>query len=136
MKLYVGNLSYEVGNIELKIVFEGFGYVESAVVITDKTTGKSRGFGFVDMPNAGEARQALERLNGQDLLDRPLKISEAAPEQAKPQGRNRDSFRAGAQSLTGAQSRGAKRPAAGGGDAKNLTRPTRKSVKTDRRGRP
>lgn len=136
MKLYVGNLSYEVGDIELKMVFEGFGYVESAAVIIDKASGRSRGFGFVEMPNAGEARQALERLNGQEFLDRPLKISEASPELGRPKGRNRDSFRAGGQPLSGAQARDAKRADSSSGAGKNFTRAPRKSAKSERRGRP
>lgn len=86
MKLYVGNLSYEVGDKELKLVFAGCGQVESAVVIKDKFSGRSKGFGFVEMPNAGEARQAIERLNGQELLDRAMTVNEARPMGEKPRG--------------------------------------------------
>jgi RNA recognition motif-containing protein len=67
MNIYVGNLSYNVTDDDLRKAFEGFGQVESATVIMDKYTGKSRGFGFVEMPAKSEAQSAIEGFNGKDL---------------------------------------------------------------------
>jgi cold-inducible RNA-binding protein len=87
MKLYVGNLSYDTSEEELRKAFEGFGTVESVTVVTDKYTGKSKGFAFVEMSSREEAQAAISGLNGTQLGDRTLKIDEARP---KPDRRPRD----------------------------------------------
>lgn len=76
MKLYVGNLPWSVGDAELNALFEDFGTVESASVITDRETGRSRGFGFVEM-STNDARQAMAELNGKTVDSRELRINEA-----------------------------------------------------------
>ena len=79
MNIYVGNLSWEVTQEDLKGAFEAHGQVANANLITDKYTGKSRGFGFVEMPVEDEARSAMAALNGTDLKGRELNINEAKP---------------------------------------------------------
>ena len=79
MKLYVGNLSYNTTETELKDLFSAYGEVESAKVITDRDTGRSRGFGFVELSNRSEGEQAIAALNGKDVDGRQLKINEARP---------------------------------------------------------
>jgi RNA recognition motif-containing protein len=79
MNIYVGNLSWEVTQEDLKEAFEAYGQVASANLITDKYTGKSRGFGFVEMPAEDEARAAMNALNGRDLKGRELNVNEAKP---------------------------------------------------------
>ena len=79
MNIYVGNLSWEVAQEDLKEAFEAHGQVASANLITDKYTGKSRGFGFVEMPVEDEARAAMSALNGTDLKGRQLNVNEARP---------------------------------------------------------
>jgi RNA recognition motif-containing protein len=75
-KLYVGNLPWSATDAELQALFAGVGQVLSARVITDRETGRSRGFGFVEMDDAG-ANRAMEELNGKDMGGRPLRINEA-----------------------------------------------------------
>jgi len=79
MKIYVGNLSYEVTEEDLKQSFEQFGQVESVAIITDKFTGKSKGFGFVEMASKAEGRSAIDGLNGKELKGRTLNVNEARP---------------------------------------------------------
>jgi RNA recognition motif-containing protein len=79
MNLYVGNFPFETAEDELRKLFEDFGEVSSANVLRDKYTGKSRGFGFVEMPVSTEALKAVEHLNGKDLKGRPLRVNEAQP---------------------------------------------------------
>jgi RNA recognition motif-containing protein len=79
MKLYVGNLSYEVTDDELREMFEGFGQVASATVVKDRYTGQSKGFGFVEMPTDTEGRAAISGVNGKDLKGRPIRVDEARP---------------------------------------------------------
>lgn len=76
-KLYVGNLGFEVNNKDLEELFAQAGVCESVSVITDRDTGQSRGFGFVEMSSNGEAQNAIEQFNGQELKGRALKVSEA-----------------------------------------------------------
>jgi RNA recognition motif-containing protein len=76
-KLYVGNLAYSVTQQDLADFFSQAGKVESAVVVTDKFSGQSRGFGFVEMSEAGEATTAIQQLNDADLKGRKIKIDEA-----------------------------------------------------------
>ena len=82
MNIYVGNLSFSVTEDELRSAFEAFGAVEKAAVISDKMSGQSRGFGFVEMPNKEEALKAIEGLNGKDLKGRNMKVNEAQPRPA------------------------------------------------------
>lgn len=79
MNIYVGNLSYELTEEELQQAFEAFGQVESAKIIKDTYTGRSRGFGFVEMPSKDEGEAAVQNLNGATLKERTLKVSEARP---------------------------------------------------------
>jgi len=79
MNIYVGNLSYEVNNDDLRTAFEEFGEVSSAKVIMDRETGKSRGFGFVEMTDDESAKDAIKVLDGKDLKGRNLKVNEAKP---------------------------------------------------------
>jgi RNA recognition motif-containing protein len=79
MNIYVGNLSWEVTQEDLKGAFEAHGQVASANLITDKYTGKSRGFGFVEMPVDDEARGAISALHETDLKGRQLNVNEAKP---------------------------------------------------------
>ncbi|MCK4674195.1 RNA-binding protein [candidate division WOR-3 bacterium] len=79
MKIYAGNLSYEITEDDLRLAFEAFGKVESATIIKDKYSDRSKGFGFVEMPTAAEAQAAIEGLNGKDLKGRTLNVNEARP---------------------------------------------------------
>ena len=79
MNIYIGNLSPEATVDDLRHAFEGFGQVASATIITDRMTGRSRGFAFVDMPNKREARAAISQLNGQELKGRRIIVNEARP---------------------------------------------------------
>ena len=79
MNIYVGNLSYDTGNEELREAFAQVGQVDDARVIEDKYTGRSRGFGFVEMGNDSEAQKAIEELNGTDLQGRTINVNEARP---------------------------------------------------------
>lgn len=79
MNIYVGNLSYETTDQELRQIFEEYGTVESTSVIIDKFTGKSRGFGFVVMPDKAQAEAAIAAINQKDIRGRKLKINEARP---------------------------------------------------------
>ncbi len=81
-KLYVGNLSYDTGNTELEELFAGHGTVESANVITDRSTGQSKGFGFVEMSSDSEAEAAIAALDGKDVGGRAIKVNEARPRPA------------------------------------------------------
>lgn len=79
MNIYVGNLSRDVTDDELREAFEGFGEVTSATVIKDKFSGQSRGFGFVEMPGKAEAEAAIQGMNGKDLKGRTLNVNVARP---------------------------------------------------------
>jgi len=79
MNIYVGNLDWGVTEDELKTAFGEFGQVESAKIITDRYSGKSRGFGFVEMPDDEEAKAAISALNSKDLKGRAIKVNEAKP---------------------------------------------------------
>jgi RNA recognition motif-containing protein len=76
-KIFVGNFSFDTTEADLRQMFEPHGAVESASVVTDRDTGRSRGFGFVEMPNNGEADSAIAALNGKDSGGRPLTVNEA-----------------------------------------------------------
>jgi cold-inducible RNA-binding protein len=79
MKIYVGNLSYEVTEQDLRLAFEPFGQLESAIIISDKYSGQSKGFGFVEMNSKAEGQAAIESLNGKELKGRALNVNEARP---------------------------------------------------------
>lgn len=79
MKLYIGNLSWGTTTEDLKAHFEDFGAVSDAIVITDRQSGRSRGFGFVTMDNNDEANKAIEECGGKELDGREIKCSEATP---------------------------------------------------------
>ena len=78
-KLYIGNLPFSATENELQTLFGELGEVTSAAIITDKMTGRSRGFGFVEMTNDEEADQAIEKFNGHEMDGRPLVVNEARP---------------------------------------------------------
>lgn len=86
MNIYVGNLSYEVKEEDLKKEFEAYGQVESVKIIQDNYTGRSKGFGFVEMPNNSEAQAAIDGLKGKEVKGRALNINEARP---KTEGQGR-----------------------------------------------
>jgi RNA recognition motif-containing protein len=79
MNIYVGNLSYDVSEDDLRQAFAAHGEVSSASIVRDKYSGQPRGFGFVEMPNNAEAQTAITNLNGKDLLGRQINVSEARP---------------------------------------------------------
>lgn len=85
-KLFVGNLKYEVDDNGLRDLFSPHGNIESATVITDRSTGQSKGFGFVEMSNDDEAAAAIEALNGQEHDGRPLTVNEARPREDRRGG--------------------------------------------------
>lgn len=82
-KLYVGNLEYEVTGDQLKELFSQAGTVVEAVVITDRNSGRSKGFGFVTMGSEEEAKKAMEALNGKKVQDRSIVVNEARPQQPR-----------------------------------------------------
>ena len=85
-KLYVGGLPYSITEGRLQEIFEAHGTVESARVISDKFTGQSRGFGFVEMSSGGEAQKAIDALNGTQLDGRTLVVNEAKPQERREGG--------------------------------------------------
>ena len=86
MNIYVGNLSYEATEEDLREAFGSFGQVDDARIIIDRNTNRSRGFGFVEMPNQAEGQAAIDGVEGTDLRGRPLRVNEARPRSDKPQG--------------------------------------------------
>lgn len=85
-KLYVGNLSYEVSSSDLEQLFSPHGTVQSAEVIMDRSTGRSKGFGFVEMDSDAEAQAAISALDGQEQDGRALKVNEAKPREPRSGG--------------------------------------------------
>ncbi len=83
MKIYVGNLSYNVTEEDLRQALEAFGPVNSATIIKDKTSGQSKGFGFVEMTAEADGKSAIEELNGKELKGRAIVVNEARP---RPEG--------------------------------------------------
>lgn len=88
-KLFVGNLSFNTTSADLESFFSQAGAVLSANVITDKFTGRSRGFGFVEMTDSQEAQAAIERFHGADMQGRPLTVNEAKPQERSSGGWNK-----------------------------------------------
>ncbi|MBU0729877.1 MAG: RNA-binding protein [Proteobacteria bacterium] len=87
MKIYVGNLSYEVTEEDLRLACEQFGQVESSTIIKDQFSGKSKGFGFVEMASKAEGQAAIDALNGKDLKGRAINVNEARPRTDKPKNK-------------------------------------------------
>ena len=85
-RLYVGNLSYQVDSSELEQMFSAHGSVQSAEVVSDRMTGRSKGFGFVEMGTDEEAQKAITALNGQQNQGRALTVNEAKPREERPRG--------------------------------------------------
>jgi RNA recognition motif-containing protein len=79
MNIYVANINFRAKEDDLRNLFSQFGEVSSVRIITDRNTGRSRGFGFVEMPNDGEAQTAISNLNGADFNERNLVVNEARP---------------------------------------------------------
>ena len=104
MNIYVGNLSAKTTEEELHEAFESFGDVDSAKIIKDNLTGRSRGFGFVEMPNQDQAQAAIAGLNGKELGGSPLTVNEAKPRESR-----------GGRSFGGGSRPGGGRPPGGGG---------------------
>src|ERR671934_2126041 len=96
MKLYVGNLAFQTSSNELQELFSQAGTVESANVVEDRDTGRSRGFGFVEMSSKEEAEAAIAQFNGKELGGRALTVNEARPrEDRRPGGGGRGGFGGG-----------------------------------------
>ncbi len=79
LKIYVGNLNYKTSEQDLSDMFGEFGRVDSSAIVMDRATGRSRGFGFVEMSDDGEAKAAIEALNGREIEGRTLTVNEARP---------------------------------------------------------
>ncbi len=92
MKLYVGNLSYDTTEDQVRDLFGGYGTPESVRLITDRDTGRAKGFGFVEFANDQEAKAAMSALNGQPFNGRALTVNEARPQEPR-NGGNRGSYR-------------------------------------------
>ena len=84
MNIFVGNLSFRATNADLEALFAQYGTVDSAAIINDRDTGRSRGFGFVEMPNNDEAQSAIDALNDTDAGGRTLRVNEARPREDRP----------------------------------------------------
>lgn len=106
-KIYVGNLPYSAGDSDLADAFGAFGTVESARVVTDRDSGRSKGFGFVEMATPEDAGKAIESLNGTDFMGRKMMVSEARPQEPRTGGGARGGF--------GGRSGGGSRGGFGGG---------------------
>ncbi len=89
-KLYVGNLAFSVTDDELSQAFNGFGNILSARVVMDRMTGRSKGFGFVEIEDDGQADEAVNKMNGQTIGGRPVRVSEAKPQEDRPRGPRRE----------------------------------------------
>jgi RNA recognition motif-containing protein len=92
MNIYVGNLSFSTKEDDILALFSNIGDVDTARIITDRDTGRSKGFGFVEMPNNDQAKEAIEKLNGTELDGRNLTVNEAKP---KSEGNSRGGFGGG-----------------------------------------
>ncbi len=82
--IYVGNLSYHMSDDQLRDAFAAFGEVSSARIIMDRDTGRSKGFGFVEMPDDAQAQEAISKLDGQELDGRTVKVNVARPREERP----------------------------------------------------
>lgn len=84
MEIYVGNLAYATTEDELRTLFSEFGEVANVHIISDRATGRSKGFGFVEMPKAEEANAAIAAVNGKEVGGRPLRVNESRPKTERP----------------------------------------------------
>jgi RNA recognition motif-containing protein len=114
MNIYVGNLSYDVTEDLLNTEFSKYGAVESVRIIIDKDSGRSKGFGFVEMPSAQEAQAAMTALNGTEVAGRAITVNEAKPKQDRPRSGGRGGFGGGGGGGFGG-GRGGSRGGGGGG---------------------
>lgn len=89
MNIYVGNLSYSLTEEQLRDLFVEFGEVSSVRVMTDRESGRPKGFGFVEMPNSSQANDAIEALNGKEVMGRKMTVNEARPREDRPKNRDR-----------------------------------------------
>jgi RNA recognition motif-containing protein len=114
MNIYVGNLPYSMSDQELEDLFTEFGAVQSAKVIMDRDTNRSKGFGFVEMEDASAGQQAIDALNDSDIGGRPLRVNEARPREERPRsgGGGGGGYRGGS---GGGGFRGGDRRGGGGG---------------------
>ena len=94
-KLFVGNLSFDTTSADLEALFSQAGTCESAAVITDRATGRSRGFGFVEMSSASEAGKAITEMNGRDVGGRQINVSEARDQERRSGGGGRGGYSGG-----------------------------------------
>ncbi|MFC1504416.1 RNA recognition motif domain-containing protein [Spirochaetota bacterium] len=84
MKLYVGNMSFDITEDDLRGIFSEFGEVASVNIISDRETGRPKGFGFIEMPNQAEAEKAIQDLNEKEIKGRNIKVNEARPREERP----------------------------------------------------
>ena len=103
MNIYIGNLSYDATEENIRELFEPYGSVVKVSLITDRDTGRSKGFGFVEMGSKNEGENAINELNGKDLLGRALNVNEARPRESSG---DRGGFRGGGRSGNGGGGRG------------------------------
>lgn len=89
MNIYVGNLSYRATEDDLRQAFEMYGEVASVAIVKDRDTGRSKGFGFIEMPDDGEAQEAIDGLDGTELVGRAITVNQARPRQDRRGGRER-----------------------------------------------
>lgn len=90
MNIYVGNISFQLSEDDLRDIFENYGTVDTVKIVMDRDTGRSKGFGFIEMPNEEEGREAISSANGTDAGGRELKVNEAKPREPR-----RDNFGGG-----------------------------------------
>ncbi len=109
-KLYVGNLSFSVNDEELQQAFSSFGNVISARIVIDKMSGRSKGFGFVELEDDAGADSAISKMDGQDIGGRPVRVSEAKPQEDRPRREGGGGFGGG-----GGGNRGPRRDGGGFG---------------------
>lgn len=114
-KLYVGNLAHELSSAELRSVFEPYGTVDSAQVIMDRDTGRSKGFGFVEMAEDKEAQDAIKALDGKEVSGRAIKVNEARPREERSGGSGRGGFGGGRNNFGGGGGGYRDRNGSGGG---------------------
>jgi RNA recognition motif-containing protein len=106
MNIYVGNLPHATTDDELREAFEAYGTVDSVAIIKDKFTGQSRGFGFVEMPDSGEAQTAIDAMNGATMGQRTLTVNEARPREERAPGGFRGGGGGGRGGFGGGERRG------------------------------
>ena len=115
MNIYVGNLSPETTEDDLRQAFEAFGQVENINIIKDRFSGESRGFGFVEMPSKDEAQTAIEEMNGKDLHEHALNVNEARPRATRGGGGGGGRSRGGGHGRGGGRGRDGRKSSGFGG---------------------